>query len=176
MPPLLDHGSVQLRSLTSDDVSMEYVNWLNDPLVNQYLESRFMTHTLERVRAYVASISKNPAFHFFLILRKDTGAHIGNIKLGTVHAHHGKGSIGVMIGERSAWGHGFATAAVERLVEYAFNDLSVYKLTAGAYAPNVASLKLFAKIGFMEEGRRCRHVRFQNEYVDYVLLAKFRDS
>ena len=37
-----------LRRLTEEDVSDDYVNWMNDPEINQYLESRFNKQTIEK--------------------------------------------------------------------------------------------------------------------------------
>lgn len=170
--PTLQGDKIYLRPLTVADVTEVYAGWLNDPEINQFLETRFSQHTLQSQREYVQKISKDPAYAFFAIVRKDTGAHVGNIKLGPIDPHHHVGSIGLMIGDRSSWGKGFATEAIQLLTQHSFEVLKVHKLTAGAYENNPASIKVFLKLGFFEEGRRKKHVRFGDDYVDYLLLAK----
>lgn len=169
---LLEGEKLYLRPVTVDDVTDEHVGWLNDPEVNQFLESRFEKHTLESSRAYVEKISRNPANIFLVIMRKDTGQHIGNIKLGPIDPHHKVGSIGLMIGDKLSWGKGFAKEAIQLLAQYSFEILKLHKLTAGAYENNPASIKVFLKLGFFQEGCRKKHVRFGDGYVDYILLAK----
>jgi [ribosomal protein S5]-alanine N-acetyltransferase len=58
--PLSGNSNVSLFLLKPELVTQDYVSWLNDPEVNQYLESRFVTHTLESSRNFVAYPS-NPS-------------------------------------------------------------------------------------------------------------------
>ena len=61
--------SIYLRELSSEFVSDEYVGWMNDPEVTQYLESRYSSQSLETVRAFVLSMkesSSNIFLEFFL--------------------------------------------------------------------------------------------------------------
>ena len=39
-----------LRSMLEEDITVEYVNWLNDFNTTKYLEVRFNTHTQESVQ------------------------------------------------------------------------------------------------------------------------------
>ena len=38
--PVLDDGVIYLERSKSSDVGIDYVNWLNNPTVNEYLECR----------------------------------------------------------------------------------------------------------------------------------------
>ena len=44
---------IYLRKVELNDVNQVYVDWLNDPKVNQYLETRFDVQTIGSVRKYV---------------------------------------------------------------------------------------------------------------------------
>ncbi len=58
-----------LRELTASDVTEDYVSWLNDPLINRYLESRFITHDLVSVTSFVDEmIGKDEEFFFWCFL------------------------------------------------------------------------------------------------------------
>jgi len=171
----LEGDKIYLRSLTVEDATDEYVGWLNDPEVNQFLESRFENHTLGSVRAHIEKTTQTTTNIFLAILRKDTDNYIGNIKLGPMDMHHRVGSVGLMIGDKNSWGKGFATEAIQLMTEHAFDTLELHKVTAGVYANNVASIKAFFKLGFFEEGRLKRHIFFNGEYIDKVLLAKLNE-
>lgn len=172
----LDGEKIYLRPLTTEDACQEYVNWLNDPEVNQFLEIRFVKHTLEKLKDYIEKINKNPDILFLGIIREDTDAHIGNIKLGPIDWNHRVGDIGIMIGDKSSWGRGYAREAIKLLSDYAFNMLKLHKLEAGAYENNIGSIKAFLKVGFSEEGRKRKRFRCKDTYVDQVSLGRINEG
>ena len=58
---------------------LDYAGWLNDPVVNQYLETRKVT--IEELRTYIQEKSKSANAIFFGIFWKENAQHIGNVKL-----------------------------------------------------------------------------------------------
>jgi RimJ/RimL family protein N-acetyltransferase len=48
-------------------------------------------------------------------------------------------------------GHGYATEAVTAMVAYAFDRLSVRRITAGCFADNLASVRILEKVGMRRE-------------------------
>lgn len=165
---------ITLRPLTVADAKPHYVDWLNDKEINQYLENRFSFHTVKTLKDYLKKRITEPNVIFLAIIRKDTSAHIGNIKLGPIDEHHKLGEIGIIIGDKNSWGQGFATEAIVLLSRHSFKTLKLHKLTAGAYAENIGSIKAFLKAGFFEEGKRKEHFYSNGHYTDAVLLAKIR--
>lgn len=172
----LEGEGIFLRPVNLSDATKEYVNWLNDKEINQFLEVRFIKHTRADLRTYIGKVIKNPNTLFWAIVRKDTDRHIGNIKLGPIDWNHRIGDIGIMIGDKNSWGKGFATEVIRLISDYAFKTLKLHKLTAGAYANNVGSIKAFLKLGFFEEGRRKKHVLCDGKYLDVTLLAKLNEN
>lgn len=163
---------IVIREICSSDVNEKYLSWMNDLEVNQYLESRFKKYTLDDIRSYVAEIKKDPNNIFYAIILKGNGEHIGNIKLGPINRYHGIGDIGLIIGDKSCWGKGYATEAIKLLKDYAFNELNLHKLTAGCYANNVSSARAFLRVGFVEEARLGSHCRCNDgKYVDKICLG-----
>ena len=148
---------LQLRSLADQDVSDEYLGWMNDPLVNRFLESRLTEQTLSSIGEFVRSNNAS-ADTLLLGIFLAGKQHIGNIKLGPVSSHHQSAAIGIMIGRRDAWGKGYAAEAIVLLSRYAFERAGLMKLYAGCYAANTASFRAFQKAGFVLEGRFRSHV------------------
>lgn len=163
---------VYLRSLIVSDVTQEYINWLNDEEVNQFLEARFSRHTQASVETYVKKLFEDPNTILLGIFPQGGKKHIGNIKLGPMNWNHKRGEIGIMIGDKGSWGKGFATEAIALLTNYAFDVLKLHKVTAGAYEKNIGSIKAFLKLGFFEEGRQKKHVFYKGTYIDRILVAK----
>lgn len=148
----LTGNGVLLVPMGPEHVTERYLSWMSDPLVTQYLESRFDAPTLEGLAAFVQAAATAPDSYMFAILLRESGEHVGNIKLGEISRHHLRGSIGIIIGEPSAWGRGVATEVVELLSRWAFDELGLVRLSAGAYAANVGSIRAFEKAGFVVEG------------------------
>jgi RimJ/RimL family protein N-acetyltransferase len=72
----------------------------------------------------------------------------------------GFGEIGMMVA--SDWrGRGVGTALVEAAIEWA-RARGLHKLSLGVFPQNDAAVALYRKLGFVEEGRRVRHIRRAN--------------
>ena len=167
----IEGKNICLREIQISDAKKNYYNWMRDPEVNQYLESRFEKWSVRRLKNYVKEIKINRDNFFWAIILKETGGHIGNIKLGPVNRKHGFADLGIIIGEKPYWGKGFATEAITLVADYAFKKLKLNKLTAGAYANNIGSVKAFKNAGFLIEGIQKRQYLYNKKYVDGVLLG-----
>jgi RimJ/RimL family protein N-acetyltransferase len=165
--------AVELFLLEPDLVTETYVGWLNDSAVNQYLECRFAEATLANTRSFVEDALASPATLFLGIRSIALGRHVGNIKLAPIDRNHGLGEIGILVGDRDAWGRGIASQAIGQLAAIAREELGLRKLTAGCYASNVGSVRAFEKAGFAIEARRPAHFLLRGVPEDIVLMARF---
>ena len=166
------NGRIRLFPLTSDRVSDAYVGWLADPEINRFLESRFAVQTRAAIKGFVAAMDGSPTDLFLGIHDLELDRHVGNIKLGPIDRHHGTGEIGIMIGDRAAWGRGVGTDAIDLLTGIAHEELNLRKLTAGCYASNVGSRRAFEKCGFVVEGVRTAQYVLDGAFEDLVLLGR----
>lgn len=165
-----------LRSLTLHDATDEYCSWLNDKNVNRYLESRFRQFTVEDIADFISSCNASSNTLLLGLIRRTTGKHIGNIKIGPIDRNHGLGDIGLLIGESGEWGLGLAREAIKALTEYALGPLDLHKVTAGCYEGNIASRKAFESCGFVVEGVRQKHYRSDGRWEDAILMARIADD
>jgi len=51
--PFLSGESIYLREVRLSDVNGDYYNWMNDPEITQYLESRFIPYSMNSLEEYV---------------------------------------------------------------------------------------------------------------------------
>jgi len=168
---ILSGKRILLKKLTVSDVSDAYHRWMNDPEINQYMESRFFPSSLEDLKANVEKIADSQDNFFFAILTNENRKHIGNIKLGPVNWIHRRADIGIIIGDKNSWGRGYGSDAIEAICSFAFRNLNLHKLTAGGYVSNVASYKAFKKCQFQLEGTRKCHAFCNGQYADTLLLG-----
>ena len=77
-------------------------------------------------------------------------------------------------------GHGYATEAVRALIDLAFDDMGLRRVTAGCFAANEASWRLMERVGMRRETVTVREsLHRSGEWLDgmgYALLADERRS
>ena len=56
------------------------------------------------------------------------------------------------IGEPEYWGRGYGSDALHLLVNYAFRELNVYKISLNVAQYNARAIRAFEKVGFTHEG------------------------
>lgn len=151
-------NDIYLRSLKVSDATQDYISWLSDVKVNQYMETRHKTWSIDSVKDFI-EMQNASSDQLLLGIFLRSGKHIGNIKIGPVNFIHSLADISIFIGDLSNQGKGYSTQAILLLKNYAFNEMGVKKLRAGLYADNIASLRTFLKAGFQIEGI------FKNHYV-----------
>jgi RimJ/RimL family protein N-acetyltransferase len=105
-----------------------------------------------------------------IFLREDL-RHIGNIKIGPVETRHARSEIGYLIGDREAWGQGYASEAISEICRYGFEELELAKITAGVYENNTSSAKALLKAGFMHEGTILSHVVYEGKRIASVIYG-----
>lgn len=169
--PLLTQR-LALRSMTAADASERYRDWMNDPRVNRYLESRFRRLEVPDLESFIAHCNADPHVLLLAIRLRADDRHVGNIKLGPIDAHHRYADIGLVIGGEGDWGRGYAREAIGALASHAFSALGLHKLTAGCYGSNVGSRRAFESCGFVVEGIRRAHYRSGDHWEDGILLGR----
>lgn len=162
----IDGERIFLEVLHPDSLSENYVAWMSDPEILRFLANPQATYSASDLKDFVAQMNQSDSNYLFGIFLKESGRHIGNIKIGNVHPIHKHADIGLIIGDKTLWGHGFATSAIRLAVDYAFDVLKLHKLFAGILEDNKGSLKAFLKAGFMEAGCYKKHYCMGGKYCD----------
>lgn len=173
---VLQSSRLLLRALQPSDLNATYLGWLNDPLVNRYLETRFLPQSIESLQAYWQAHRDDPASPWFAICLLDDDRHIGNIKLGPVHWLYRRADLSLFIGDRSCWGKGYASEAIALVCDWAFREMDLQKLNAGICAGNIASRRAFEKCGFELEGTLRKEVVSSGQRLDVWCLGLPRSN
>lgn len=172
MIPTLESERLVCKKLTLEHCTDQYVSWLNDKEVYRFLETGG-NYSIELLREYLSSVHANEKILFWAIHLKSNHQHIGNIKIDPVNTRHGLGEYGILMGERSQWGKGYAKEASILVVNYCFKILKLRKITLGVVDKNTAAVALYKLLGFETEGIYKKHGFYENEYHDIVRMALF---
>ena len=163
-------GTIELREFTPSDVTMEYVDWMNDPEVVQYTRQSDRLHSAESVTRYAEQQLASKAAHLFGIFHE--GLHIGNIKLGPVEGRKGCAEVGYIIGRKDYWNKGVASAVVRAVADFGLKELGLGSIEADCHEENVASVKALRNAGFEIEGHFTGECAPNGESVDQVKLSR----
>lgn len=148
----LEGEKVVLRSISEDDVTQRYLNFLNDKEVSKFLDAGRKEHSIDDLKSYVKEkISKEDCV-FLVVMDKESGLHIGNIKIEPIDYDNRKAEIGIMIGDKNFWGKGYGAEAMRIAVKFCFQDLDLNRVTLGVIEDNIQAIKAYKKVGFVLEG------------------------
>ncbi len=93
---------------------------------------------------------------------------IGLIDLFNFEPQHQRAGIGILINSEFQY-KGFASIALELLLEYSFSVLQLHQVYANIQTTNTASIKLFTKAGFELVGIKKQWNKTPNSYQDIAL-------
>lgn len=132
---------------------------------------------LDRQHAYILERSQSPSDFFFVIREHDgeqIGRLIGTIGLFEYDAHHHTARFGVMIFRKVDHGKGYASEAINLLLDFAFKDLMVNRVYGAVFLENSRSLSTYTRLGFKVEGI-AREAYFQGgRFHDMEVIAMLR--
>lgn len=164
---------IVLRRFTMEDITPEYISWLNDPEVVRYSNQRFTRHTRETCTQYLKSFEKSP--NLFLSVRAKEGATAIGTMTAYVSPHHGTVDMGIMIGKGAARGQGLGQDAWNTLLAWFIGRDEIRKVTAGTMRANGAMLRLMEKAGMQHEATRVGQELLDGVPQDILYYAKFPD-
>jgi len=164
--------NIYLATLTDNTNYERYFSWLRDEDVTRFLEIKHdLPKSSDDIRRYVKNINSSDNNLLLGIFTNSEDLHIGNIKLGQIDWIHRRSEIGILIGDKTAWGYGFATEAIKLISLYAFQTLNLIKLSAGCYVENLGSAGAFRKAGFSLEATLISHLFFEGRRVDKLVFS-----
>ncbi|CAN5672716.1 MAG: GNAT family N-acetyltransferase [Rubrobacteraceae bacterium] len=84
--------------------------------------------------------------------------------------------LGIFIGDKEFWGHGYGRDAVRLLLDYAFRLRNFRRMWLEVHSENERGIRAYKSCGFIEEGRLREHTWLDGRYVDMVLMGVLRDE
>ncbi len=138
--------NLYLRQLVESDATQKYCDWLNDPEVNKFLETR--QSSIEDLKKYIRQKREDPNASLLGVFDRDNDVHIGNVKLEPIDWQQKRAIFGIMIGNKKYWGKGIGTEATKLILDYAFQKLGLNEVELGVISENIRARKTFEKAGF----------------------------
>lgn len=166
----------RLKEYELIDVSEKHkkliLNWRNSEHVrlNMFVE-RVITE--EEHNTWFENMKKGNKIIAKLLLLK--GKPIGFVNFTDIDHKNNKCYWGFYIGDKEA-PKGSGTIMAFLALNYIFEEFSLRKLCAEVLEFNKISINYHKKLGFVEEGRLKKHIFKNNQYIDVIIMALFREN
>jgi ribosomal-protein-alanine N-acetyltransferase len=125
------------------------LRWMNDPEVTASLKYNLGATRREEEAFFDRIESRNGTDYTWAIV-DETSRHIGFVGLHGINGRHRSATGGILIGERDAWGKGYATDAVRVRSRFAFDRLNLHRIEG--HTTNPAMRRVYEKCGYRHEG------------------------
>jgi RimJ/RimL family protein N-acetyltransferase len=147
----MDSSPIVLRPLAVTDVD-SIMTWVNDQDVVGNLAA-FAGAPLSRADE-LAWIERTLAGsdRVYSVFARADDRYLGQIGIHQIHARSRVGRLGAVIARRDDHGKGYGSAAVRAVLDIAFGELALHKLWLMVFAHNTRGRRLYARLGFHEEG------------------------
>jgi len=166
---LFEGKRIYLRELKEEDASQEYCNWLNNSIVNKYLETR--STSIKELKEYIKEKKENENCIFLGIFIKNSDKHIGNVKLEPIDWNDKKATLGILIGDKNYWGKGICTIVMKLITKYAFEKMSLEKIDLGVLSENRAAIICYLKSGFKIDNFSPKADKRENALYDTITMS-----
>jgi RimJ/RimL family protein N-acetyltransferase len=166
-----------LRHFRDSDLA-PFVAYRNDPEVARY--QSWDSFDEREAKAFIREIGTAhpgvPGDWFqFAVEWKETGGLVGDCALQVDGQEPYRAELGFTLA-REHQGKGFASEAVSRLLDYAFESLGLHRIFAIADCRNKPSSTLLERVGLRREGHFLESVWFKGEWSDEYLYAVLKDE
>ena len=144
-----------IRDYNIDDLE-KYPDIFTDENVTYYLQNILRKSTeeyKERLMNYIDDQkSGERKYYFFGIEEKYSNDLIGEIGYAVSNnTHYGKLVHLRYFIKKYCWNKGYTTEALQKVLEYAFEENNVYRIHTGCYKENIYSERIMIKCGFIKE-------------------------
>ena len=149
--PILETERLNLRPFHKEDAKDVFESWESDPEVAKYM---FWTshNDIEKTKEWIAfeigQIPKDDWYRFAIVLKET------NELLGTALIYYEEEvqcwEIGYNLGKKY-WGKGYTTEAMQKVIEFATEELKLSEIVGRYAMENPASGNVMKKLGFTYE-------------------------
>jgi len=160
---------VRLVALKEADAEPMF-QWINDrELVLHSAPFKPVSETQHR--AWFKQVQQREDVAIFGIRLRGSDRLIGYCQLREIDPVHRSAELQIRLGAKDAWGKGYGTDAVNRLLGFAFKDKNLHRVYLHVLSSNTAAVRIYRKAGFTREALMKEAAYIDGRYVDVLLIA-----
>ena len=148
---------IYLKPISANDISEKYINWLNDPESNKYLEVRHKIQTESLVINYINNLRQIEGCDLFGIFIKSSEAIVGTLGITNYDKNNKRIEYGLLIGDKISRQMGIGGLATIMFYEYIFTYTDMQKIHNPVVDANKDAWQLVESLGSKREGVLRKH-------------------
>ena len=160
MPERVETERLALRKPCLDDALIIFAAWAQDREVTRYLTWRpheRIEETQEFVQSCLRAWENETRFPYMITLKES------NEVIGMIDPRIEGPKMGIGYGAaRAFWGKGYITEAARAIIDWAFQQRSIYRVYATTDVENIASRRVLEKVGMKCEGILRKYILHPN--------------
>ena len=145
-------------------------SWTEDAAYQRPIDTEPAKPAIPQAISRWFSSESNNSYYFHLrTLAEDR--LVGFIVIHSIEWSNGRGVLSMGIGGAENRGLGYGSDALLLMLNYAFNELNLYRVGLDVIGSNLPAIRIYQKAGFKEEGRIREAINRDNTRVDLVLMG-----
>ncbi|WP_442604159.1 GNAT family N-acetyltransferase [Paenibacillus sp. KN14-4R] len=165
-----------LRALTEADAQAMFEYFSQEAVMQYYGQDPYQT--IDEAKALIQLLLQNETEMRgarWGIVKKDEQKLIGTIGFNLLNLKNKRTEIGYEL-HPLYWRKGYASEAVQAIIDYGFKELGLERIAAIVYLDNTGSNGLLAKLGFQKEGILRRYLVANGQSHDVYMHALLRSE
>ena len=162
---ILNAEKYSLKTLLTEDATVNYQRWLNDKDITKTLETDSRLYSIEELTEVILSHDNKTKFIFGVFTADNY--HVGNFRV-TYKLRNKVANIGLLIGDKNFWGTPIVNICRKALINWIFFSNDINKIECRPMSINYAALFNFHSQGWKQEGVLREHYFKNNKFIDAV--------
>ncbi len=143
-----DPTGVWIRPLTPLDLA-QLVVWDGNPAVARLMGRRF--DDLDSAHRWL--LTMGPRRGRLAVAVMEGRTLVGDVELEHIGWRSAEAELRICLGDPSTWGRGLGTAAMQKVLSWAFGPLRLRRVYLRVTVDNLRAVRLYEKCGFVKRGR-----------------------
>lgn len=163
--PIENKDAVALFKYRSDAITNKFQGWIPKKLEEAY----------EFIKKVSTEMDVIDSWFQFVIIEKNSNKIIGDIGVHFLDTDKKQVEIGITL-DVEQQGKGFATEALNGIINYLFNKLNKHRIIASIDPENNKSIELFERLGFRKEAHFKESLLINGKWVDDLIYAILKNE
>jgi RimJ/RimL family protein N-acetyltransferase len=174
---LLSGEKVYLTALEPEKVAELFNRWAGDTEYWRLANSDpVVQFSVAGIKAWLEEHLYDKDNFFFIIQTQQDNRSIGDVGLYSIDWIHRNAYLGISIGEREEWGKGYGTDAVKVILELAFSELNLHRVSLTVFGYNQRAIRSYEKAGFRMEGCQRGFLKREGQRWDLIYMGILRSE
>lgn len=165
---------IALSPITMADAPTLF-RWINDRRLVLF-NSAFQPIHEPTHRAWLAGLASRTDLVAFAVRSHPGRRLLGVCQLTGISAVHRRAELQIRMGDDRTRGRGLGLQAVRLLLEFAFRDLNLHRVSLEVFADNRRAITTYERAGFRHEGTLRQAAFLDGRFVDVQVMGILRDE